>query len=177
MEWLDTLFVACIGFALLYAFITLFLGDVAGDFLDSLDIPMLQPLTLISGIAAFGGTGFLLKRLTDFSDLLIIALAVIGGAVISLAAYFIWIEPMKDAETSTGFSMADLIGRSGEVLTTIPAEGVGEVLITMVNGTTNHVAASLQGEAIAEGTQIRVAEVQDHVLYVVPHKQEKERFN
>ncbi|MBO8163346.1 MAG: NfeD family protein [Brevibacillus sp.] len=175
MAWLDTLFLVCIGVGLVYAFTTLFLGDAAGDLLEGLEIPMLQPITLVSGLAAFGGCGFLLKRLTEFSDWLIFGLAVIGGGVIAVAAYFIWVEPMKDAETSTGFSINDLVGRTGEVLTGIPASGVGEVLITMVNGTTNHVAASWHEQEIAEGTKVIVAEVRDHVLFVVPFDEEKER--
>jgi hypothetical protein len=60
-------------------------------------------------------------------------------------------------------------------LTSIPAEGLGEVLITMVGGTTNHMAASIDREAIREGTRVVVIDVRDHVLYVTPFQNPMEK--
>lgn len=165
---LDAIFLICIGFGLIYACVTLIFGD-SGGWLDHLQIPVLQPITFISGVTAFGGSGFLLTRLTTFSTLTNVLLALLSGAIIAILSYFIWIEPMKEAETSTGYSIKQLIGRVGEVWTTIPEGGLGEIVIPMVNGTTNHMAASWLKEPITEGTKVIVVDIQDHVLYVKPH--------
>lgn len=168
MCMLDTIFLICIGIGLLYACVTLLFGD-SGGWLDHFQIPVLQPLTLVSGITAFGGSGFLLLRLTSFTTLTTILLSLLSGAIIAILSYFIWIEPMNDAETSTGYSIMQLVGKVGEVWTTVPATGLGEIIIPMVNGTTNHMAASWLKEPIPEGTKVIVVEVKDHVLYVKPH--------
>lgn len=160
---------------LVCTFVTLFLGDAVSDWFHSLHLPVLQPILWVSGLTAFGGTGFLITRLTSYSPLTSLGLAALGGVSLSIAAYFIWVEPMRDAEASTGYSMQELVGRVGEVWTTIPEKGLGEVLITMVSGTTNHMAASFTEEPIREGTQVLVVEVRDHVLYVTPFENQRER--
>jgi membrane protein implicated in regulation of membrane protease activity len=168
LSWLESIYLICIGVGLLYSFITLFFGDSVTDWLHGVHLPALQPILWVSGLTAFGGVGFLLSRLTSFSVPTILALAFLGGAALAVAAYFIWVEPMSQAETSTGYSMLQLVGRVGEVWTTIPANGLGEVLISMVSGTTNNMAASLTNEPIKEGTRVLVVEVREHVLYVTP---------
>ncbi|MFY0543950.1 serine protease [Brevibacillus sp. H7] len=175
MSWLDSIYLICIGVGLVYTFVTLFLGDAASDWLNHAHLPVLQPVLWVSGLTAFGGAGFLLSRLTSYSPLTSLALAAIGGVALAIAAYFIWVEPMSDAEASTGYSMQQLVGRVGEVWTTIPEKGFGEVLISMVSGTTHHMAASLTREPIREGTRVLVVEVREHVLYVTPLPNQGER--
>jgi hypothetical protein len=60
----------------------------------------------------------------------------------------------------------DLVGKQGEVWVTIPSDGFGEVVITIAGGNTNHIAASLAGISIPEGTMVVIKEVKDHVIYV-----------
>lgn len=83
---------------------------------------------------------------------------------------------MEAADNSTAFSMQELIGRTGEVIITIPAVGFGEVLIPVGSGNTNQIAASLNQQEIAQGTEIIVIEVRDHTLYVT-ETTKKERGN
>lgn len=168
LGWLDTLFVGCIAFGLIYSFIVLIFGDSTGDWLAHFQVPLLQPLTWVSGITAFGASGFLLVRLTSFSPATVCLIAGAIGVLLAVAAYFLWVKPMKQTENSTGYSMHELVGKIGEVWTTIPPAGLGEVVITMINGTTNHMATGYEGEAIAEGTRVVVINVKDHVLYVTP---------
>lgn len=82
--------------------------------------------------------------------------------------YLVVIRPAHRTENSTGFQLKDLIGREAEVWITIPAEGYGEVLVTMTGGNTNHIAASITGNSISEGTMVIIQEVRDQVLYVQP---------
>ncbi len=80
--------------------------------------------------------------------------------------YFIVIRPSERTESSTGFRLDDLVGKQGEVWITIPSDGFGEVVITIAGGNTNHIAASIAGKSIPEGTKVLVKEVRDHVIYV-----------
>lgn len=164
----DIIYLVCMFTGLVYTLITLFFGDAASEWMAQTELPVLQPILLVSGLTAFGASGFLLTRFSSFSPLMTAAIAVLAGIVIAVAAYFTWIKPMENAESSVGYSMQQLTGMIGEVLTTVPADGLGEVLITMVSGRTNHMAASFDKEMIREGTRVVVIDVRDHVLYVAP---------
>ncbi|NGQ95277.1 serine protease [Brevibacillus sp. SYP-B805] len=168
MEWLETLYVVCIGIGIIYSLLLLFFGDWSGNF----HIPVLQPVILVSGVTAFGGCGILLSRLTAYAPGIVLLLSLMGGAILAVLSYFFWIKPMEKTESSTGYSMQELTGRLGLVSTSIPASGLGEVLVTMVSGTTHHMASSLEQKPIPEGTKVVVVEVKDHVLYVVPFEKE-----
>lgn len=170
MVWQEWLFLGCLGFGLIYSLFSLFAADVSLHGFGHIEIPLLHPLMWVSGTAAFGGLGFLLWRYSNFSPGMVYFLAALGGLVIAVASYFLWVAPMKKAEVSTGYSMGDLQGKMGDVLVSIPANGYGEVLIPMVNGVTNQIAASFEQEAIAEGMRIVVVEVKENVLYVVPYQ-------
>jgi membrane-bound ClpP family serine protease len=172
---LETIYLVCVAFGLVYALVTFFVGEAVSDWLQHAHLPVLQPVLWVSGLAAFGGTGFLLTQLTAFSAATTAALAAVGGVALAIAAYFIWVEPMSEAENSTGYSMRQLVGHVGEVWTSIPANGFGEVLITLVSGTTHHIAASASSEPIPEGTRVLVVEVSNHVLYVAPFQPDEER--
>jgi len=166
MDWAETLYAVCIGIGLVYALCMLLFSDIIGHWMGHIEIPILQPVTLVSGVTAFGGSGLLLSQASSFSSVTIILLAAAGGAAIAILSYFVWVEPMERAETTVGYSIQELVGQVGEVLTTIPAEGVGEVLLTMVSGRSNHMAASFTNSPIPEGAQVIILEVRDHVLYV-----------
>jgi membrane protein implicated in regulation of membrane protease activity len=172
---LETIYLVCIVIGLVYTLVTLIFGEAVSDWVQHAHLPVLQPVLWVSGLVAFGGTGFVLTRLTSFSAATNVALAAMGGAALAIAAYFVWVEPMSEAENSTGYSMRQLVGRVGEVWTTIPAHGLGEVVIAMVSGTTSHMAASADNQPIREGTKVVVVEVRNHVLYVAPFETDEER--
>lgn len=173
------IYLLCLICGLIYTLVTLFFGHVT-DWLGQVHVhlPVLQPILLVSGITAFGGAGYLLTRFTSLASGVVLVLAFACGLVLAVAAYFLWVEPMNRAENSIGYSMSQLTGKIGEVVTTIPSQGLGEVLVSMVSGTTNHMAASLDRELIREGVRVVVVEVRDHVLYVTPFpdNEEKERM-
>ncbi len=167
------LFLACVGIGLVAALIALLFGDAASHGLIHLEVPFLQPVTLIGGITVFGGSGLLLLRLTRLSPGLV-SLTAAGLAVLSaVTGYFIWVKPMARAEQSVGYSIKELAGRIGEVITTIPPDGVGEILLPLVSGMSNQIAASLEQMPIPAGTRVVVVDVRDHVLYVVPFEEER----
>lgn len=174
---LETIYIVCLVFGLIYTLVTLIFGHSVADWLEQVHfhLPVLQPVLLVSGLTAFGGAGYLLSHLTSFSAGVVLALAIVVGAGLAVASYFLYVEPMSRAENSTGYSMAQLNGKLGEVSTTIPADGLGEVLVTLVSGTTHHMAASVDQTPIREGTRVVVVEVRDHVLFVTPFPEFSEK--
>ncbi|WNC14008.1 NfeD family protein [Brevibacillus brevis] len=168
MGVLETIYVVCLVCGVLYALAALIFGHTGLDGVGHghVHLPLFQPILLVSGVTAFGAAGYLLTRFTAWSQPAVCGAAVLIGVALAVAAYFLWVEPMSRAENSTGYTMDQLGGKVGEVSTTIPANGLGEVLVKMVSGTTFHMAASLEGVPIKQGSRVVVVEVRDHVLYV-----------
>ncbi|QRG66899.1 NfeD family protein [Brevibacillus choshinensis] len=175
MGVLETIYIVCLACGVLYALAVLLFGHADWMSHHHAHLPVLQPILLVSGATAFGAAGYLLGRFTSLSDLVVVGLAVLIGIGLAVASYFLWVQPMSRAENSTGYTMSQLVGKLGEVCTTIPANGLGEVLVKMVSGTTFHMAASLDGEQIRQGSRVVVVEVRDHVLHVTgfPHDDAK----
>jgi membrane-bound ClpP family serine protease len=58
------------------------------------------------------------------------------------------------------------VGKLGEVITPIPQDGYGEILLKVGAGITNEIAGSYDGIEIEAGVRVVVVEVEDSVLYV-----------
>ncbi|MRH43733.1 protease [Aquibacillus halophilus] len=151
------------------AIISLFLGDVLEGLLDSLFDSVgefLNPLLLFSTLSVIGGSGVLLTKYTDMNNLYVLILSLFIGAGSYFLIYYFLVTPMSNAEASTSISIFDLEGKVGEVITTIPANGMGEIFIESTNGSRNETAMSFDGVEIKQGTEILVIQVIDNVLYV-----------
>jgi hypothetical protein len=121
---------------------------------------------LFVGLSLFGGAGFIFTNWTLLSLYETLTYAAILALVGVAFFYFIIIRPSERTESSTGYRLHDLVGKQGEVWVTIPSDGFGEVVITIAGGNTNHIAASLAGISIPEGTMVVIKEVKDHIIYV-----------
>ncbi|WP_232696767.1 serine protease [Brevibacillus daliensis] len=166
MVTLDMIFIGCIAFGLVFALALLFF-DLSVLHIG-LDIPALHPVCFVSALTAFGASGLLLTNFTSLSSGILLLLSTVFGLFLALVSYFFWIRPMANAENSTGFSILDLEGKIGEVITTVPASGYGEIIVKLLSGTTNQIAASYDGNAIMEGSRVIVVKVEKHVLHVIP---------
>lgn len=161
------------------AFVIVLFGDVLDGMLDgmldgvldflSLEFgEILNPMILVGGATVFGGAGILLTEYTAMQPVPIAVCALLLAVFCSLLVYFLYIKPMKKAENSTAFSIRELSGKIGEIITPVPSHGYGEILIRVGAGMTNQIAASFDHEEIASGTRVVVVEVKDNVLYVSP---------
>ena len=149
--------------------LALVLFDGLLDALD-LDLPdaLLDPLSLVGGLTAFGGAGVVLGELTALSTLPQVALAAVLGLALAVAMHFLYVRPMRRADQSSGFSMHEYAGKLGEVVTAIPARGFGEVVVPMGPQRTFRTAAAFEGEPIPRGAAVVVVEVREGTLYVAP---------
>lgn len=178
---METLFLSCLAFGILFAFVSIVLGDLLGSFFDgaldflSVDGPgIFQPAALAAGITVFGGAGLMLEKYTGVTANATVILAVLIAAAASVLMFFLYVRPMRNSEVSSGYSMSELGGAIGEVITSIPAKGCGEVLIRIGAGVTNHTAESYEGMDIPEGSRVVVVEVKPDALAVATMDQRGE---
>lgn len=161
---------AFFGFGVLFAIVTLIFGDV----LESESFPFLQPIVLVVGVTIFGAAGILLTNYSAMNAFATLLLSIIAAILLSVAMYFLYVKRMKGAENSISFSINDLVGRIGEVNTSIPSTGYGEVVIHMGASFTHQIAASFDKDSISEGVRVVVVEVKDDTLYVTKLDEEFE---
>nr|WP_243735329.1 NfeD family protein [Paenibacillus turpanensis] len=155
----------------MFAVVSVLLGDVLSSALDGaldfLSAEWFHPMSLATAITILGGCGLLLEKYSAMAwgaVLVLSILAALGGAVL---IHLFYVRPVQNSETSSGFSVSELAGSLAEVLTPIPAEGYGEVMVRVgAAGRTNQIAASFDREAIEEGAMVVVVEVKEHTLYV-----------
>lgn len=155
----------------------LLFGDVFESIIGIGDIApgsILNPVVILSFLAILSGMGYILEVKESFTS--IINLCIAGGVafvLVSLIHLFILL-PLAKSEQSTAESVKSFIGKDGEVITTIPTNGVGEVLILSQFGSTGNIATSITNEVIKEGTLVLVIDVTDEaVLVVSPYKDGK----
>lgn len=173
---MQTLYWGLLIFGVLYAIVSLLIGEVLSHVFDGLvgdsHLTVLQPTILVSGLSTLGAIGILLGRYTAWQSTTILLTALAGAFVVSSSVYFLYVRPMENSENSIGFSIAELAGKIGEVNVAIPAAGYGEVIVRIGAGVTNQIAASFDKEAIPSGTTIVVVEVKEDTLYVSPLTEE-----
>jgi membrane protein implicated in regulation of membrane protease activity len=169
-----TVYWICLLGGLAFTAAAFFVGDVLDGLLDALDglDSLLDPLSLVGGLAAFGGAGVILETTANLGAGATAGLAALLGLALAVAMHFLYVRPMKRSENSTGFSMQEYRGKLGEVITTVPARGYGEVLVQMGQSNTFRQAASFDGAEIARGARVIIVDVRDGDLLVAPFEEE-----
>lgn len=146
----------------------IFVGELLEGLMDVGGDAILNPITLIGYITLVGGLGYVLETVGFFlgSGMILLINLVTSAIVIVLVNYFI-IIPVKRSEKNMSYSINDLKGTVGEVFTTIPADGFGEVIISRTHGTVSKPAKSFDDEELLEGTKILVIDVDDEGVFLV----------
>ncbi|WP_416147327.1 hypothetical protein ACM26V_13975 [Salipaludibacillus sp. HK11] len=146
----------------------IFVGELLEGLMDIGGDAFLNPITFIGYITLFGGLGYVLETMAFFisSGMIILINLVVSAIVIVLVNYFI-ILPVKRSEKNMSYSMNDLKGTVGDVFTSIPADGFGEVIISRTHGTVSKPAKSFDHEELPEGTKILVIDIDDEGVFLV----------
>lgn len=167
---METLYWSCLIGGALFAVVGVLFGDLLDGLLEGVaELPgfdFLNTTVLASMVTVFGGAGILLFRYTELNTWQHVILSLLIGLFGGLLVFFAYIRPAKNSEVSTGYSVKELPGKTGEVTIPVPANGYGEVMIKLVGGNTIHTAASFEAKSIAAGIQVVVVEVADGVVCV-----------
>ena len=138
----------------------------AGDFDSAGEAAGVSMLAIASFISTFGAFGLVSVTLFDAGSVASLVTALIGGTLMGLAAqaFFVYIlSPTVSSEVR----QAKLIGLVGEITTSVPASGLGQIaLIAQGSRITYSARATTEGEIIARGTPVRIERIVGNVAYV-----------
>ncbi|MEK8023615.1 MAG: NfeD family protein [Candidatus Hydrogenedentota bacterium] len=143
--------------------------------LPTFHFPLFSPLALATFFAAIGGYGLMTSLGFAMSDGSSVTASVIAALITSYAVtYFAW-KVMRGSIGTSTIRLEDLVGRTGEVLTSIPAGGVGEIAVR--TGTERYLGLAREesGGEIARGAGVTVKELSGTTLIVSETKHENQR--
>ena len=174
------LYISLLAIGFLYSVISLLAGwisDVGGDLhvgghLDAaghVDAGHMSPIsgtTIATFITGFGGGGVVAHYWMKLELLGSLGVAIGSGLVVAAAAFAILDFIFKETQAGSEFAVAETVGREAEVITAIPAGGVGEVAYIMRGQREQSAARSVDGEAIPKGFPVVIDRVSGPTAYV-----------
>jgi membrane-bound ClpP family serine protease len=135
----------------------------------------LNPVLIFAFITILSASGYLFERLSSLHYLAIMGIsALLAIILVTLLNVFVLV-PLSSAEESLVYKESDLRGRIGTVITAIPVDGFGEVMIESISGRIAKPAISFDKKHIENGVSVLVVQVKDGVLQVTT-QQELERY-
>lgn len=145
-----------------------------GDIFD-FDGPV-DPILIVPWLAFFSLFGYLGEKLTTISSGWVVLVSIILSSIIVFLLNFYILVPLKNSEASISVSEKTYEGQFATVVTPIPIEGMGEIVISSVTGTISRPAAfyTEQEKEVIAGSKVLIIEIKNRVCYVVPYK---ENFN
>ncbi len=150
---MTTVYWICLGGGVAVSVLLVVLGDLLEAAMDALDGALeavdlggvFDPLSAVFGVTLFGGAGLVLDAYADLGQTPEVVIAAAAGLVAAVTLHTVYVKPMKASENSTGFSVREYAGKTGELTTSLTADGFGEVVVRMGASTTFQTAASFSG--------------------------------
>jgi hypothetical protein len=170
------LYVSVLVVGFLYSVVSVLAGwisDLGGDFhvdasghLDAGHISPISGTTLATFVTGFGGGGVVAHYWLRWGLLGSLGLAIGAGLVVAAAAFAILDLLFRETQAGSEFAVAETVGREAEVITTIPAGGIGEIAYIMRGQRESSSARSTDGEAIAKGSSVVIDRVSGPTAFV-----------
>lgn len=167
-----------------YIAVSAFLGHVldvgtddAGHGLDAaghpaFHFPLFSPMALATLAAATGGYGLIGKHGLELGDGASLALALPAALATAWAVTYVVYRIARSSRATSEIHTADLVGAPAEVITPIPAGGLGEVAAIVDGQRFTSAAREQDGVAVGRGQQVRVVKLLGGTMVVSARAEE-----
>lgn len=170
MSTADLVFGVCllVGGGLLL--LTLIFDDLFGGLLNAIhlgfDLGGVSPTPVLLGFVAMFGIGGLIGLHSFNAGVGVATIIGVVAGLLGAGVVFGAFRALRQAESTTSFSLEDMVGSTGQVSVTIPANRFGSVLISFA-GSSHNMTATADTE-IAAGRQVKVVAIAGNNLIVAP---------
>lgn len=137
-----------------------------GDAIEGMDTGILNPTSVLTFLLFICATGFILLKLTNWNEEIIIIAALVVSSILTFLLYFFVLVPLASSEVSTAYTNESLQGQVGRVIVPIPSDGFGEIVIETVNGIISKRAAGYDKEEIEYDKQVLIIDINDGTFFV-----------
>lgn len=136
------------------------------DAIDGMDSSIFNPTTILSFLLFICASGFILLKLTDWDEKIVLIVAIIISSILTFLLYFFILVPLASAEVSTAYTNESLQGQVGRVIVPIPSNGFGEIVIETVNGLISKRATGYDNEEIEYDKQVLIIDTDEGTFLV-----------
>lgn len=145
-------------------------GEIEMDASGHLDAGHPHPLsgtTVATFVTGFGGGGIVGHYLFEWPPPGSLLLAVASGLALAVGAFGVLALLFKQTQAGAEFAVEAMIGREGEVITSIPAGGgAGEIAYVVKGQREIGMARSVDGSAVPRGRLVVIERILGPTLYV-----------
>jgi hypothetical protein len=134
------------------------------------DVPSLSPITIASFVTAFGSFGLLAVYLFNVSDRFSLLWAAGGGLVVAIIAHFAFGYFLIAPQGSSEITARDVMGLTAEVITPIPADGVGQIAFVAQGRRITASARSAGGVPVPKGELVSIQSFTGSAAVVRPEQ-------
>lgn len=144
---------------------TLLLSDLDFD-IFGVDTTNLLMFTIIGGLS-----GYLLEKNTEMASLLILVISILISFSLTVIVSVFLINPLKRSETTSATSIEEIVGKKAVVLTPIPKNGYGEVLVKSGNnrrslGAEIYDKENFKGTRLETDEEVIIKDIEDYIAKV-----------
>jgi membrane protein implicated in regulation of membrane protease activity len=178
---METIFLACFAFGLLFLLASLVLGFVGSGHLGHTHAPhahgahggshdttpLLNASSVVGGLTWFGATGYVLTRLGDWA----LPAALLGALAVGALGWYLvarFLGLVLKGEVEMNADDYRLEGTVGRVSVPIPEGGTGEILFDMAGARRSEAARGLGGAPVPRGTEVVITSYADGFAIVQP---------
>lgn len=175
---LNLVYAIIMGISFLFALLSL-VGAEIGEALDfdldvdtdaDIDFVNISPFALALFGATFGLVGLITRIWLEMEAIPSVLWATVLGLLLGAAGQAFFIYVLSPSKSSHYTLQVDAIGREAEVITSIPAKGLGEIAFNNVSGRVKLGARSTTGEPIPYGDIVVIKRIVGRVALVQPIK-------
>jgi hypothetical protein len=164
-------------FGFLFLLVMLFVGELFGDHdvaghevgADHGDAggPSVFSARIMAAFLTSFGVGGIVGRYYGLSHPAASGIGVAAGLVMSALVYQ-FAKILYSQQASSALHMTGVVGRLAEVSVAIPAGGVGQITLSSGGERTEHIARSVDGRAVARGSQVVIKDLRGESVIVAP---------
>ncbi|MCE5262251.1 MAG: NfeD family protein [Deltaproteobacteria bacterium] len=190
MTALEIVYVACFVLGLAYAVFSTLFGDSHAGHVDmgldsahditghvdtqpdansgSIHFSPLSPVVIAMFVTAFGAAGMICLKVFSISAVSSLPIAVIVGVGAAAITFYLFVLLFSKTQGSSESQISQVLGREAEVITPIPAEGVGEIAYVSKGARYTAPARSVERQEIRSHMAVRIHKIVGSTFWVKP---------
>ncbi|MFH1228022.1 MAG: NfeD family protein [Planctomycetota bacterium] len=200
MPMIEMVFIGCFFLGLAYAVISAIFGGIFGgaeggaeggghfdidhDIVGHIDagggedtgtihFSPLSPVVVAMFITSFGAMGMICLKVFNFTPYPSLAIAVLAGVVIAAVTFFIFLKLFQATQGSSESKISEMVGQEAEVITVIPADGLGEVAYVAKGSRYTAPARSAYKNEIKSHSVVTIEKIVGNTFFVKPTESTK----
>ncbi len=126
----------------------------------------LSPVTVAMFVTSFGAGGIVSMHILNIKGVGSLLIATLAGFVIAAITFVIFYKMFKMTQGSSTPGAAELVGIEAEVITAIPADGLGEIAYVVRGTRLTAPARSEDGKPCPAHSTVKITRITGNTYYV-----------